>query len=321
MDAATLRGWTMAILIGSWSNAVFFTLEVILFVYCMRICKLKRNYNILFYALFLNDSVATLFEFADIFFTLVIYLGRVRTSNGWPVPVALVTNGVSAFIGQAFLIHVYWLVSKNAVISGFVMLGVIARMGLIVSTSVDAIRSRFDPFSITIASAVLSASLDVAVTLMVWWANRVAPLSLNTHSYVRRIGINFLSVGALVSILSLLDMILILIPGGNATVSLVSALLIVISGRLHSLTLLINVIVRIRYFKTPEPVILSRRGDIVIGSLIFATTNSNAAVGGSHLLDDYAPSDGPSGGTGESDGKPERCLTDVVIPLGKNPEG
>ncbi|KAJ7701457.1 hypothetical protein B0H17DRAFT_1045485 [Mycena rosella] len=98
-SAGDFRTLTALTLTGSWSNTLLFTAEVVVCIIYTRHWKLEQAYKHVVHAMLLNDSIASLTNYATVFL-IFVYFDDVP----WPVAMGFVANANSAFIGQAFLI-------------------------------------------------------------------------------------------------------------------------------------------------------------------------------------------------------------------------
>ncbi|KAJ6584029.1 hypothetical protein DFH09DRAFT_265561 [Mycena vulgaris] len=329
IDGFSVRTWTAASLGGTWTNTVCFTMEVVVSVIYMQHWQLHRGYKNGVYAMLLNDALAALANFISIFLTLVFF----ETTVPWPVPMGIIANAISAFIGQTFLIHLHWLIARNTLVSGSLMLLVGAQF---VTSVVAAVHVTVHPDMITRTlentpvriPAVIGASVNALITVCLVWSSRGSPQP--RRKGFRNICIEVLSSGALVATTTFVAMIAMLDESRAPAASFISPFM----GRFYALTVLANLITRSRYFKPRATVDLGRRGrggetPGVVESVIFASTRSNAGVresqwqmgSATHRTNDYAlSSSGPSSGhSDDSHGKPEGSLQHG-IPLSIDPK-
>ncbi|KAJ7451699.1 hypothetical protein FB451DRAFT_1409789 [Mycena latifolia] len=267
IDGATARAWTAITLAGTWSTTAFFTLEIIVSIIYMRNWKPSKTYKYGVFAMLLVDSVTAFMNFATVFMMFVLHDPNVP----WAMPLSLISYEVSAFIGRSYLIHIHWLIAKKTLVSVFLMLIGGADVGLIVgvalaislgsqpsdqstSSTVVSLPTTFTavyfPFlrPLSQSSAVLSASGDGLIAFSFAWSTwGRTPFAVQPPNWLRKMGINILSSGAVVATVSLLTMIMVL-DNRDLTATFLASL----NPHLYSLTVLANLIIRSAYFK-PRP--------------------------------------------------------------------
>ncbi|KAF8214960.1 hypothetical protein K438DRAFT_2008469 [Mycena galopus ATCC 62051] len=129
MGAQNSRVGVSCLLAGSWVNSVLFTLEVVLCVLYMRRWKLGPLFYYGFVLFLVNDSLGTLCVYANLFLSLV----ELVEDPDWPVAVLLISTALSALIEQTFLVHRYWMVTKNTIWSAVIILLSVTHMSMAIS--------------------------------------------------------------------------------------------------------------------------------------------------------------------------------------------
>ncbi|KAJ7133598.1 hypothetical protein C8R44DRAFT_772710 [Mycena epipterygia] len=240
MDLAETRLWIGCLVAGSWLNLVLYTTEAALFVFFVPRWKLSPTYKYGFYIIILNDAVATYCVCANLMMTVLD--GYPRAS--WPVTVLLMSTGLSAFMEQTFLIHRYYTVGKSMAMSTFLMLVVVAHLAMLITATVYGpnnphFPSKTDPSRI---AAALCTTADVLIALsIVWSLSGIRPVWRSTQQLIRTLCLNALTSGAIVATLTMLSTVTNLVQGVNA---IIFSLFFASLGRVYSLTVLVNIIIR-----------------------------------------------------------------------------
>ncbi|KAJ6584035.1 hypothetical protein DFH09DRAFT_1434175 [Mycena vulgaris] len=245
MDAHDLRVWTSFLLAGSWVNTALFTLEVVLCVFYMQRWQLSRVYTWGFVLVLVNDTLGTVCVCANLFLFLVNQTDKTM----WPVPVLLISTALSALIEQTFLVHRYWKVTQNTIISVFIMLVSVTHMALsIAAVCLSApdggypVWAGLSVSNLPRIAAIICAAADVLIALsMVWSMSGIDPMWPSTQHLIRSVCINALTSGAVVATVTLLAMITLIVKDIN---SIVFSLFFATMGRVYSLTIVVNFIHR-----------------------------------------------------------------------------
>ncbi|KAJ6508339.1 hypothetical protein C8R45DRAFT_1089526 [Mycena sanguinolenta] len=254
MGAQNSRVSVSCLLAGSWLNTVLFTLELMFCVIYMRRWKLNSLFYYGFILFLVNDSLGTLCVYANLFLSVV----EMVQDPLWPIDALLISTGLSALIEQTFLVHRYWMVTKNTIWSTFLMFLAVTHMSLaIASVALGgpykdwAIHKgltivRFSPYSAVFwgltapsrLAAIICTVADVLIALsMVWSLTGFDRISESTQYLVHSVCINALATGAIVATVTLLSMITLLVQPLNRNIF---GLFFVIMGRVYSLTILVN---------------------------------------------------------------------------------
>ncbi|KAF7364865.1 hypothetical protein MVEN_00356800 [Mycena venus] len=244
MDAQNSRVGVSCLLAGSWLNTVLFTLEIVLCFLYMRRWKLDPVFHYGFVLFLVNDTLGTLCVYANSFLSFVQ-----RTENPkWPAAVLLISTALSALIEQTFLVHRYWMVTKNTVWSGIIMLIALAHMCAAISSvalggpskefSVHNGLTLVRPPALTILTCLKIFRPHVLIALsMVWSLSGFDSVSQSTRHLIRSIALNALATGAVVASVTGLAMITLLIKSLDRNIF---SLFFVIMGRVYSLTIIVN---------------------------------------------------------------------------------
>ncbi|KAJ6611403.1 hypothetical protein B0H10DRAFT_2056533 [Mycena sp. CBHHK59/15] len=256
MDAEQ-RLYYGVLLAGSWINMALYTVEVVLCFHYMQKWKLQRAYKYGFWFLLLNDAVATIAVCTNVFFNLA--QGTVGEGHG-SVPTVLMSTGISAFMEQIFLIYRYWKIAQSAIVSVFLILIVVAHVRC--------------SFSFT---ALVCTCADVAIAVSIVWSLRaIKPMWRSTQHLIRMLVLNTMTSGAVVATVTLLSMVTIIMHGVEA---IIFSLFFASMGRVYSLTILVNFIVRNSHQSVANSMHISEYGpsSAVGGSLLLTNTNHGAA--------------------------------------------
>ncbi|KAJ6583952.1 hypothetical protein DFH09DRAFT_1143851 [Mycena vulgaris] len=245
------------LLAGTWVNLVLFTIEITLFGYFMPQWQLNPAYKYGFYILITNDALATFVVCLNLFLTIVD-----GPSNGvtWPIAILLLSTGFSAFMEQTFLIVSG---AKSVSMSAFLMLIVVAHLALTVTATVygspgstlefkskigpNRCRDYAPPPTVLIA---LSIVWSLSGIRPVWrstqqyallsWVISPAP-SLPTPDSSACSASTRSPPASIVASVTLLSMVTELLKDVNG---IIFSLFFASMGRVYSITVLVNIIVR-----------------------------------------------------------------------------
>ncbi|KAJ7016896.1 hypothetical protein C8F04DRAFT_1158972 [Mycena alexandri] len=251
------------ILAGSWLNLVFYTTEIILFVYHLPRWTLKPVYKYGSYALLANDAVGTFAVCANAFLCAVD--GPVRPL--WPSHVLLISTALAAFMEQSFLIHRYYRVAIGKVMSIFLML--IASAHLVFAVIAFLFDQKIEASTI---GAILCSFVDLLIALSICWSlSGIEPMWRSTQQLIRVLCINALASGTVVAAVTLLSSATTIAKGTN---SIIFTLFYASNGRIYSLTILVNIIIRNAQRDDENTLHVTQFVDSVARlSLIFTITN------------------------------------------------
>ncbi|KAJ7741378.1 hypothetical protein B0H16DRAFT_1565602 [Mycena metata] len=241
-ETADLHLWLGIILAGSWLNLVFYTTEIILCVYYLPRWTLNPVYKYGSYALLTNDTVGTFAVCTNAFFSAVNGLTR----SPWAVRVLLMSTALSAFMEQSFLIHRYYRVAVGKVMSIFIMLVATAHIAfavIAVKMGETASKALFgNKIEASTIAAILCSFVDVLIALSICWSlSGIEPMWRSTQQLIRTLCLNALASGAVVAAVTLLSSATTIAKGTN---SIIFSLFYASNGRIYSLTILINIIIR-----------------------------------------------------------------------------
>ncbi|KAJ7017904.1 hypothetical protein C8F04DRAFT_1153812 [Mycena alexandri] len=230
------------ILAGSWLNLVFYTTEIILFVYHLPRWTLKPVYKYGSYALLANDAVGTFAVCANAFLCAVD--GPVRPL--WPSHVLLISTALAAFMEQSFLIHRYYRVAIGKVMSIFLMLIASAHLVFaVIAVKFGEASSKFlfdQKIEASTIGAILCSFVDLLIALSICWSlSGIEPMWRSTQQLIRVLCINALASGTVVAAVTLLSSATTIAKGTN---SIIFTLFYASNGRIYSLTILVNIIIR-----------------------------------------------------------------------------
>ncbi|KAJ6504628.1 hypothetical protein C8R47DRAFT_1102994 [Mycena vitilis] len=274
-DAQTRRAVVSSLLAGSWCNAVLFTLEVALCVMYMRRWKLERHFHYGFLVFLVNDAVGSLAICAN------VYLVLVESKNlSWPISVLLISTALSALIEQTFLLHRYWMVTKNTLWSACIMLLSVMHLALAISAVAlrgpHGERMAINGFTVTAIAAVICTVVDVLIALsMVRALLVIRPMSRSTKHLIRSVCINALATGVVVAAVTLLAMISTVVQSLNRNIF---GTFFAIMGRVYSLTILVNFVQRNKQLPTNSVHVSQSRPVFVISSRDGARTGTGTRV-------------------------------------------
>ncbi|KAJ7367359.1 hypothetical protein DFH08DRAFT_837270 [Mycena albidolilacea] len=237
MGAHNSRLALSCLLAGSWLNTVFFTLEVILCFLYVRRWKLSPVFSYGFALFLVNDSLGTLCVYANMYLTVTLV-----PAPQWPVPVLLLSTALSALIEQFYMVHRYWIVTKNTVWSAFLLLLSVTHVAIAISSvSLGGPYKEYfvhNGLTMTTIAAIICTVADVLISLsMVWSLSGFEPVSQSTRQLIRSVAMNALATGIVVATVTALAMISLIVKSLNRNIF---SLFFVIMGRVYSLTILMN---------------------------------------------------------------------------------
>ncbi|KAK7022089.1 hypothetical protein R3P38DRAFT_2959295 [Favolaschia claudopus] len=204
----------------------------------MRPWKLPRSLFYGFLLFTLNDLLGTLCVYANAFITLLDDIDNPQ----WPAAALLISTGLSALIEQTFMVHRYWMVTRNTIWSLFITLFALAHMSLAIAVVIlGGLYNEFatnDPLPLTSIAAILCTVADVLIALsMVWSLSGFDVVSQSTKHLIRSICLNALASGAVVATVTVLAMITLLVESIDLHIF---SVFFVIMGRIYSLTIIMN---------------------------------------------------------------------------------
>ncbi|KAJ7643736.1 hypothetical protein FB45DRAFT_281174 [Roridomyces roridus] len=235
------RLWLGCLLAGTWLNLVFCTGEFLLFAYFMPQWKLKHVYQYGAYLLILNDVIGSVAVCVNFYDTVVDRVPQSETA----IVVLLITTAISAVMEQSFLLHRYYTISRNRFTISFISLLVVAHfaMTLVCSTLGPARDQTFTPkLAASTLASIFCAVADVFVSCsIIWTLSGLNTMWRSTQHIVRVLCLNALTSGAVVATVTVLAGITAVVKGVD---SIIFSIFFASMGRVYSLTILVNIIVR-----------------------------------------------------------------------------
>ncbi|KAJ7490677.1 hypothetical protein FB451DRAFT_1220768 [Mycena latifolia] len=229
------------LLVASWLNIGLYTMELVLCRRYFRNSSRRLIHKIGVGAMVLFDTLCTLATCFEVQLSLIVFpdnLDSVVLLK--PLAALLYTTYAAALVEQYFLCNLYFLLTKNSLVTGFLALCVLTHTGFSYAsaTIVLAKQSVFPAFLTTLIGAITCAATDILIAfclcLKFWQMMTRCSPEAPTRSLVQRIMVMTISSGAIVALNTLIMMIL-LLKG-----SPVFQLFFTCQGRVYSLTLLRN---------------------------------------------------------------------------------
>jgi hypothetical protein len=233
-----------AMLVGSWINMACFMLEL------TQIVSYFRTYNDgwliragVILAL-LADTVSTVAISAGVYLYTIVHWGDLPylLSQYWPLPLFIISTGVTEVIVQAYLISRYYSLSGNRFVCFLLICLTLTALGGMVSSTITTLlhphyqdRGRLTLSLIICLSASTAADVAIAAAL-VWTLSQMVTSFEETKRGIRRIAANTISTGtgtAIIAIGSLVSYVC-------DMESNVPMILVYSWGRLLTLTMLFN---------------------------------------------------------------------------------
>ncbi|KAJ6611402.1 hypothetical protein B0H10DRAFT_2056527 [Mycena sp. CBHHK59/15] len=267
-------------LAGAWLNTAFYTVELILGFYCIHQLKLGRLHELGLHVMLFNDTAATLVVCSNVFLYLIWDVNEpsVQLWTLWTAPVFVVSTTLSAFIEQTFLLRRYFSMSRNRLISGFLLLIAVAHMAMGITVALfTGTHTQPDylfgfPTTGFMASSILCACTDIMIALSnLWYLKSMNPSWRSPQNLIHAICINALTSGALVGSLTLASMIVLVFKQQSPIFSFLYSY----KGRVYSIGVLVNIIARNAWQEKTGAVNVARGAaqTVAMGTLIFANIN------------------------------------------------
>ncbi|KAF9258640.1 hypothetical protein L218DRAFT_713844 [Marasmius fiardii PR-910] len=236
---------------GTWVNSYFFMVELIMCYKYFTRCRSDPAWlKTIVVITLLIDIVSTIDHYAMVYMYTIthwgdeIFLKRQywSPSQKKPMPVYLVTTGASAWIVQQFLIFRFWLLSRNRIITPFLMLTSIAAFAGAIVTAVVIVkhptyseRTAADtPVTIWL---VASAGSDILIAaILIYTLQRIKTPFRKTQTLIKRLTILAIQTGSPGSVVATVGLIVYLNDNeNNISVGIAFSL-----GRIYALTMLHN---------------------------------------------------------------------------------
>ncbi|KAJ7036326.1 hypothetical protein C8F04DRAFT_1394339 [Mycena alexandri] len=235
-----------SILISSWLTSLLYGLVIskswdYLTAYPNDECLRKG----LLLCCLVTSSLAMAAEFANVYYPTVTFWGNTVAvqKQYWPVPVYVISNSLTGFMVDAFLIHRVYGLTKNLWISlllafcvvlglaGSIMVGVIITMA-------NEISSRDKAAVAALIWTVATASADIFIAITLIWKLYTMKTSYKvTNRLIQRLAIGAMQTGSTTSTVAVATMVAYYIGKDNSNVPTAFHYLI---GPLYVLTLLYN---------------------------------------------------------------------------------
>ncbi|ESK89119.1 hypothetical protein Moror_5292 [Moniliophthora roreri MCA 2997] len=233
------------LLAGTWVNSYFFMIELIM---CYRYFARYRNdpiwLKLVVVVTLAVDLTSTINHYACVYLYTITHWGDEDYLHRqyWPIPVYLITTGVSAWIVQHFLIYRFWMLSKNWYISIVLVLTSISAMAGSIATAVIIIQhpGYEDRDTVRIPVTIwlgLSAVTDVSITaILIYTLQRMKTNFRKTKNLIKRLTTLAIQTGSPGSMVATIALIIYL----NDTESNISVGVAFSLGRVYALTMLHN---------------------------------------------------------------------------------
>ncbi|KAF8897312.1 hypothetical protein BD779DRAFT_1667309 [Infundibulicybe gibba] len=223
-----------------------FTVELgLAAIYFARHSKDRRSLRWMVALSIFNDVVCVIAASAHAYMTLVPFVAPPVPYHRWPYPVLTVSTGISAFIEQTFLTYRFYKLSENRPISSIIFLAVSVHTVFTIYAGVSmgvnpSYTSNLGVTAVTVAVSMRSV-VDILIPLGIVWQLRKADTSFaSTKNLVRRISVSTISSGTGVALMGLVFL------GLFWSRSLVFDIFCKLLGRLYSITILVNLLLRKR---------------------------------------------------------------------------
>ncbi|KAE9397919.1 hypothetical protein BT96DRAFT_921124 [Gymnopus androsaceus JB14] len=241
-----------ALLIGTYANSLLYMVEI------LQVYRYYRSYpgdhvvlkGVVLLA-FLIDTLSTLGNYSCVYLYTITHWGDESyvVNQYWPIPVYLITTGLSAFIVQTYLNHRYWRLTKHYIVTPILLLfsltalgGSIATAAIIVKFPLYNERSEVTvPVTVWLVASAVS-DVCIALALIVQLQRVRSQTSFkSTKSLISRLTTSAIQTGAPGATVATIALIVYLNnPDENVSVGLAFCL-----GRIYCLTMLNNLNSRI----------------------------------------------------------------------------
>ncbi|KAG7087069.1 hypothetical protein E1B28_013050 [Marasmius oreades] len=261
---------------GTWVNSYFFMIELIMcYKYFVRYRSDPTWLKMIVGMTLLIDTVSTIDHYVMIYMYAITHWGdqEFLKRQYWPLPAYLVTTGASAWIVQQFLIFRFWLLSKNKIITPFLMLTSLAAFAGAIVTAVVIIKhptyaERAEANISVTVWLIASAGSDILIAaILIYTLQRMKTSFRKTQTLIKRLTILAIQTGSPGSVVATIGLIVYLNDNeNNISVGIAFSL-----GRIYALTMLHN---------------LNSRGQIFASTanITGASTTMHLSLGDTFLL-------------------------------------
>ncbi|KAK7030375.1 hypothetical protein VNI00_014119 [Paramarasmius palmivorus] len=234
---------------GTWANSYLFMIEIIMmYQYFSRYKTDHITLKLMVLGILAVDILGVLGDYACVYLYTVTHWGdkEYLSNQYWPIPVYVVTTGISAFVVQHYLIYRYWTVSRNWLISIFLVLESWTTMAGALSTAIIIVTKS----SISERGAVLipatiwlvaTAVVDVNITaVLIFEFRNMKTVFKGTQTVLNRLTSLAVKTGTPAAVAATIALIIFL----NDKSSNISVAFAFCLGRIYAITLLYNLNVR-----------------------------------------------------------------------------
>ncbi|KAF4614614.1 hypothetical protein D9613_003399 [Agrocybe pediades] len=246
-----------ATLIGAFVNTALFTFELAAAWYYFHTERGKKDRKVIRSIVMLNlvvDAVGSFAVCANAFTFLVIYLDDTRASGShWTVELYVLTNSISAFVVQGFMVYRYERLSRNYFVVLPINLLMLFDFGAsiwLIVTARGHQRSieRYADLRVVIIVLAEAAFTDICINAALIWKLRMSSTNnMGTRHLVDRIVTYTIVTGCTTSIFALSVLIAYLIYPPST----ISAAFAFNLGRVYTLTMIFTLISRDKLSRDP----------------------------------------------------------------------
>lgn len=249
MSASFIVG---VLLIGSYVNLIFYTLELFLcHRYLWKSERAKKDatflkLSVVFIACV--DGVATFGACALVYMFTVPFWGNVAAvqKSYWPFILIVIGDGLSTFVVQGFMIYRYWTISSNLFVTVILIFIITEALAVVfiygISAVVNKLNSRSAHFHyVVIALSSIFASTVAVTACLVWHIEHIKTQHKETKSLLRRVIRIAIVTGLLPAIIALVALVVYVSKVDLWQVSISLGLLL---GRVYSCSLLYILLTR-----------------------------------------------------------------------------
>ncbi|KAF8808822.1 hypothetical protein BYT27DRAFT_7188300 [Phlegmacium glaucopus] len=210
-------------MIGSYTNVMLYTLELVeAYIYYFASPRSLKDSIYLKGCVaisLVSDTVGTIGICALTFITNLVFTDTITPRKlYWGFQVYAISNLISSFIFQCYMLHRYWILSRNYVVSAFIALLILASLGIGITVNTNNLaivtKAVFQEHSVhlyerwIIMLLVTPIVTDVSITTaLLWRLNRSGIYNQQTRRLVARISSLAIKTGVVPCVFALITLV------------------------------------------------------------------------------------------------------------------
>ncbi|KAF7290252.1 hypothetical protein MIND_01338900 [Mycena indigotica] len=252
MSSPALQSFLAPALVGTWANSLAYMLELVLawrYYTGRRHHTRPSNKGLAPWIVALQlvvDTMGTVFSWAAAYLVLIVHWGDVAylANNPWPLPLYVISTGLSGYIEQLYLIRRYGALSKNYFICAVLALGATTSMGAAIGVGVvtfihPSITDRKIVVPVTLLWFISSAVADAAIACaLVFQLIKYQSPFKQTQHVVRRLIVSSVQTGSVTGLFTTLALVG-FVAWPDTAITLAFGFFL---GRVYGCTLLYNLV-------------------------------------------------------------------------------